>query len=309
MTNRPNVTILVPLKNERESLEELVRAVQQVLGQEPQEILFVDDGSTDGSWKLIEELHARDPRIKGVQLRGNFGKSRALSVGFHYAAGEHIITMDADLQDDPSDIPAMRKMLEEYDVVSGWRTTRRENLFRRMLTKTFNGTVRRTTGVQLHDINCGLKAFRREVVKTIKIYGELHRFQPILAAWNGFRVTEMPVQHHGRKYGQSRYGLERILRGFFDLLTVLFLTKYASKPLHLFGRLGLLTAGVGFIIDLVLVIEWIAGASIGGRPLLLLGTILIVVGIQFFTFGLLAEFQSYDREQRQTDPPVRKELL
>ncbi len=309
MSDQPRITILIPLQNEVASLEEIVRAVPLVLGGDSWEILFVDDGSTDGSWKKIEALHGRDQRIRGVRLRGNFGKSRALATGFHFAQGEEIITMDADLQDDPADIPGMRELLKTYDVVGGWRTTRRENLFRRLLTKTFNGTVRLTTGVKLHDINCGLKAFRRDVVKTIKVYGELHRFQPVLAAWNGFRVTEMPVQHHERKYGKSRYGLERILRGFFDLLTVLFLTKYSTKPLHFFGRIGLFTAFVGVVIDAWLAVEWFTGHAIGNRPALLLGTMLIVIGVQFFTFGLLAEFQSFDREQRNADLPVRQTLL
>lgn len=309
MNDRPRVTILIPLQNEFASLDEIVRTVPPVLGNDSWEMLFVDDGSTDGSWKKVVELHGRDPRIHGVRLRGNFGKSRALATGFHFAQGDEIITMDADLQDDPGDIPAMRTLLQTYDVVGGWRTTRRENFFRRLLTKTFNGTVRLTTGVPLHDINCGLKAFRREVVKTIKIYGELHRFQPILAAWNGFRVTEMPVRHHERKYGKSRYGLERILRGFFDLLTVLFLTKYSTKPLHFFGRIGLFTTVLGVFIDAWLAVEWFAGHAIGNRPALLLGTMLIVIGIQFFTFGLLAEFLSYDREQRNADLPVRQTLL
>ncbi len=309
MPDSARVTILIPLKNEVASLDELVRGILPVLGNDPYEILFVDDGSTDRSWEKIEELHAANPRIRGIRLRGNFGKSRALATGFHFAQGEEIITMDADLQDDPTDIPGLRELLKTHDVVGGWRTLRKESGFRRLLTKTFNGTVARTTGVKLHDINCGLKAFRKDVVKTIKIYGELHRFQPILAAWNGFKVTEMPVKHHERKYGQSRYGLERILRGFFDLLTVLFLTKYSTKPLHFFGRLGLFTTLVGLVVDAWLAVEWFAGHAIGNRPALLLGTMLIVIGIQFFTFGLLAEFLSYDREQRMADLPVRETLL
>lgn len=304
----PKVTVIIPVLNEEQSLHEIVAAIAPVVQTDPYEIVFVDDGSKDRSWEIIEELHRADPRVRGVRLRGNFGKSRALATAFHFAKGEEIITIDADLQDDPSDIPAMREKLKTFDVVGGWRTMRRENAFRRLLTATFNGTVRRTTNVPLHDINCGLKAFRREVIKTIKIYGELHRFQPILAAWNGFKVTEIPVKHHERKYGQSRYGLERILRGFFDLLTVLFLTKYSTKPLHLFGRLGLITAGLGFVIDLWLAIEWLLGASIGNRPLLMLGTLLIVVGVQFFSTGLIAEFFSYDREQRQPSLPVRTVL-
>lgn len=304
----PRVTVIIPVLNEERGLREVVAAVAPVLKTDPYEILFVDDGSTDGSWRVIEELHAADPRVRGVRLRGNFGKSRALATAFQYAQGEEIITIDADLQDDPADIPALRAKLREFDVVSGWRVARREPLFRRLLTATFNGTVRATTGVPLHDINCGLKAFRREVVKTIKVYGELHRFQPVLAAWNGFRVTEIPVRHRQRKYGRSRYGLERILRGFFDLMTVLFLTKYSSKPLHLFGRLGVWTAGVGLLIDVGLAVEWINGQPIGNRPLLMLGTLLIVVGVQFFTTGLIAEFFSYDREQRQPSLPVRTVL-
>lgn len=304
----PKVTVIIPVKDEERSLREIVAAIAPVLGGDPYELLFIDDGSTDRSWVIIEELHRADPRVRGVRLRGNFGKSRALATAFHYAKGEEIITIDADLQDDPSDIPVLRAKLKDYDVVGGWRTLRRENAFRRFLTATFNGTVRAATGVPLHDINCGLKAFRREVIKTIKIYGELHRFQPILAAWNGFKVTEVPVKHHDRKYGQSRYGLERILRGFFDLITVVFLTKYSTKPLHLFGRLGLWTAGLGLVIDLWLAVEWLLGASIGNRPLLMLGTLLIVVGVQFFSTGLIAEYFSYDREQRRPSLPVRTVL-
>lgn len=308
MDPHPRVSIIIPVLNEAPSLSEVVAALRPVLGVNF-EILFVDDGSTDQSWERIAELHRHDPRVGGVRLRGNFGKSQALAAGFHYARGEEIITIDADLQDDPADIPALREKLKDADVVGGWRTTRRENAFRRLLTATFNGTVRAATGVQLHDINCGLKAFRREVVKTIRVYGELHRFLPILAAWNRFRVSEVPVRHHERKFGKSRYGLERILRGFFDLITVLFLTKFSKKPLHFFGRLGLFTALVGIIIDAWLAVEWFGGRAIGNRPLLLLGTMLIVIGIQFFTFGLLAEFLNYDREERQAEPPVRDTLL
>lgn len=309
MEPRPRVSVVIPLFNEAESLPELIAALRSVLGSDPFEIFLIDDGSTDQSWQRIAELHRQDRRIKGIQLRGNFGKSRALATGFHYARGDEIITLDADLQDDPTDIPAMRAKLKDFDVVSGWRVNRRESFFRRLLTATFNGTVRRTTGVALHDINCGLKAFRSDVVKTIRVYGELHRFLPILAAWNRFRVTEVPVKHRERRFGESRYGLERILRGFFDLLTVLFLTKFSGKPLHFFGRIGLLTTLVGFLIDLWLAIEWFGGQPIGSRPLLLLGTILIVVGIQFFTIGLLAELLNYDRQERQSQPPVRTTLL
>jgi glycosyltransferase involved in cell wall biosynthesis len=308
----PRVSLVVPGLNEGESLAELARRVDQALrGHVLYELIFVDDGSTDDSWKVIRELHAKDPLVKGIRLRKNFGKATALTAGFRKAAGEIIVTMDADLQDDPADLPAFLAMIEEgLDVVVGWKVQRLDPANRLVLSRIFNGTVRLVTGVKLHDMNCGFKAYRREVLDTIPIYGDLFRFIPALAAWQGFRVTEVPVKHHPRKYGSSRYGLERILRGFFDLLSVMFLTRYSKKPMHLFGLMGLVFAALGVVINVYLSVLWCLGHKIGDRPLLLLGVLMIILGIQFFSMGFIGEFLTFQMQQRHRAeaPPIREEI-
>jgi glycosyltransferase involved in cell wall biosynthesis len=307
----PAVSIIVPGLNEAESLAELEGRIRQALdGSYPYEVIFVDDGSTDHTWSVISSLRAADPRVKGIRLRKNFGKAMALSAGFQRAQGEIIITMDADLQDDPVDLPAFIAKIEEgEDVVVGWKVTRKDPANRLVLSRIFNGTVRRATGVKLHDMNCGFKAYRREVLRSIPVYGDLFRFIPAFAAWEGFRVAEVPVQHHARKFGASRYGLERILRGFFDLLSVMFLTRYQRKPMHLFGLVGLLLAGVGFCVELYLTVLWFRGHKIGDRPLLLLGALLILAGIQFFSMGFIGEFLTYQNHKRGAEElPIREEL-
>src|SRR5580693_9505870 len=239
-------------------------------------------------------MRANDPRVKGIRLRKNFGKAMALSAGFQGARGEIIITMDADLQDDPVDLPAFIAKIEEgEDVVVGWKVARLDPANRLVLSRIFNGTVRRATGVKLHDMNCGFKAYRREVIRTIPVYGDLFRFIPAFAAWEGFRVDEVEVKHHTRKYGQSRYGLERILRGFFDLISVMFLTRYQRKPMHLFGLVGLFLGSIGVLTELYLTVLWFRGHKIGSRPLLLLGALEILAGIQFFSMGFIGEFLTY----------------
>jgi glycosyltransferase involved in cell wall biosynthesis len=309
----PRVSLVVPGLNEAESLPELARRINQALGgKEHYELIFVDDGSTDNTWGVIKQLSDDNPNIRGVRLRKNFGKAMALSAGFRKARGNILITMDADLQDDPADLPNFLAKIEEgYDVVVGWKVNRLDPVNRRVLSRIFNGTVGMLTGVRLHDMNCGFKGYRNEVIRTIPIYGDLFRFIPALAAAQGFRVVEVPVTHHARKYGRSRYGLERILRGFFDLLSVLFLTRYQKKPMHLFGFVGLMLASAGFVIEAYLTALWFLGHKIGDRPLLLLGVLMIVTGIQFFSMGFIGEFLTYQSQKRQhlqDDLPIRDEI-
>jgi len=307
----PRVSVVIPGLNEADSLPELAAGVTRSLdGVTGFEIVFVDDGSTDTSWEVIRGLCEHDPRVRGVRLRKNFGKAMALSAGFDRARGAIIVTMDADLQDDPADLPAFLAGIEQgADVVVGWKVERLDPTNRLVLSRIFNGTVRRATGVKLHDMNCGFKAYRREVIRSIPVYGDLFRFIPAFAAWEGFRVAEVPVKHHARKYGQSRYGLERILRGFFDLLSVMFLTRYSRKPMHLFGLIGLSLAALGFVTEGYLTVLWFAGHKIGDRPLLLLGALEIILGIQFFSMGFIGEFLTYQNHKHldAADLPIREE--
>ena len=310
--DNPRISIVVPGLNEAESLPELTRRIAEALdGKETFELIFVDDGSTDDSWKVMQSLVEADPRVRAVRLRKNFGKAMGLSAGFSRVRGEIVIMMDADLQDDPAELPKFIEKIEEgYDVVVGWKVKRLDPANRLVLTRIFNGTVRWVTGVKLHDMNCGFKAYRREVVKTIPIYGDLFRYIPVFAAWEGFRVTEVGVHHHPRKHGSSRYGLERILRGFFDLISITFLTKYSKRPMHLFGAIGLLMGFSGVVINLYLTVLWFLGHKIGDRPLLLFGSILIVLGLQFFSMGFIGEYLTYLNQKRMkaTDLPIREEI-
>jgi glycosyltransferase involved in cell wall biosynthesis len=309
---RPRVSIVIPGLNEAESLPELERGIRDALdGKEDYELIFVDDGSTDDSWKVMNELRRASSRVRAIRLRKNFGKAMGLSAGFSRVRGDVVIMMDADLQDDPAELPKfIAKIDAGFDVVVGWKVKRLDPTNRLVLTRIFNATVRWVTGVKLHDMNCGFKAYRAEVIRTIPIYGDLFRFIPALAAWEGFKVTEIPITHHARKHGTSRYGLERILRGFFDLLSITFLTKYSRRPMHLFGLIGLVMTAVGFLIDAYLTVLWFMGHKIGDRPLLLLGSILIVLGIQFFTMGFIVEFLTYlsQKRQRLSDLPIREEV-
>jgi glycosyltransferase involved in cell wall biosynthesis len=309
---RPRISIVVPALNESESLPELSSRIAEALdGKETYELVFVDDGSTDDSWEVMQRLTRERPQVRAVRLRKNFGKAMGLSAGFSRARGDIVIMMDADLQDDPAELPKFIAAIEAgNDVVVGWKVKRLDPANRLVLTRIFNATVRWVTGVKLHDMNCGFKAYTREVIKTVPIYGDLFRFIPALAAWEGFRVTEVPIQHHARKHGSSRYGLERILRGFFDLLSITFLTKYSRRPMHLFGLVGLVLGSVGVLIDLYLTVLWLLGHKIGDRPLLAFGSLLIVLGIQFVSTGFLGEFLTYlhQKRLRASDLPIREEV-
>ncbi|HLG07572.1 MAG TPA: glycosyltransferase family 2 protein [Gaiellaceae bacterium] len=298
------ISVVVPLLNEEHSLDALYHEIAAVLDSqgEPFEVVFVDDGSTDGSMGVLTRLNAETTNVVVVHLRRNFGKAAALQAGFLEARGDIVVTIDADLQDDPAEIPQLLAKLDEgFDLVSGWKTRRNDPVARRLFSRLFNWATAVVSGVRLHDVNCGLKAYRAEVLQGMRLYGELHRFIPILASYRGFRVAEIPVNHRARQHGRSRYGPERYLRGFFDLLSVTFMGRYRHRPLHLFGGVGLLMGAVGFVILLYLTVIWFQGAGIGNRPLLTLGVLLMVVGIQLVSLGLLSEMITSQHEERMDE--------
>ena len=307
----PYVSVVIPLLDEEESLGELYTQIVNAataLGK-PFEMIFVDDGSTDGSFSILESLHAKDPRVKVIRFRRNFGKSAALSVGFREAQGKFVVTMDADLQDDPAEIPSLIEMLGQgYDLISGWKQTRHDPITKTIPSRLANSVTAIMTGIPIHDMNCGLKAYRREVVKEVNVYGELHRYIPALAHWAGFRVGEKVVNHHPRKFGRTKFGISRFSRGFLDLLTVLFTTRYIRRPLHLFGVWGMFSFIIGVLIDGYLSVEWFFGrTSLSNRPLFLLGILFIIIGVQFVSFGLLGEM--INRQQRDETTYSIREIL
>jgi glycosyltransferase involved in cell wall biosynthesis len=292
-----SLSLLIPVMNEEGNLPELYERLTsrlELIGL-PYEIVFIDDGSVDSTWSLITGLNAEDERVIGLKHRRNFGKAQALSTGFAVVQGDVVVTMDGDLQDDPDELPNFLGMLDQgYDLVSGWKQRRQDPLGKTAPSRVFNWTVRKTTGVPLHDFNCGFKAYRREVTSSIRLYGELHRFTPVLASAEGFRIGELPVKHHARKWGSSKYGWSRLTKGFLDLLTVIFLTQYRQRPMHLFGLPGLLSMAVGVLFGLWLTFEKVFfNEAIGTRPLLLLSVLLVVIGTQFFGLGLLGEYQTH----------------
>ncbi|MGQ9625436.1 MAG: glycosyltransferase [Anaerolineae bacterium] len=313
MSDTLDISVVIPIYDEEESLRVLHARLSEVLGRlgRSYEIIFVDDGSTDGSFAVLEELHASDPHLKALGFRRNFGKSAALSAGFRQAVGEIVITLDADLQDDPEEIPRLLEVLEKgYDLVSGWKYPRRDPLSKTLPSQIFNWVTRTLTGVNLHDFNCGFKAYRRQVIDEISIYGELHRYIPVLAYWRGFRVTEVKVRHHPRPFGRSKYGFSRFARGFFDLITVFFLTQYLRRPLHLFGWLGVFSFGAGLLISLYMTALWFMGKGpIGTRPLFSLGVLLLIIGVQFISFGLLAELITKVSPSASEDYSIGRKLL
>ncbi len=287
------VSVIVPVLNEVESLAELVERIGAAAAGALDliEILFVDDGSTDGSWGEMQRLAAENPLVRAVRLRRNFGKAAALDVGVNEAKGSIIVTMDADLQDDPVELPRFVEMLDQgYDLVSGWKKTRNDPLSKTLPSLLFNAVTARVSGTRLHDFNCGYKAYRREVFNSIQLYGELHRYIPVLASALGFRIGEIAVRHHARKHGKSKYGVSRFLRGFLDLLTVITITRYARRPAHLFGSVGAFVLLIGGVVLTYLTgLKLFTGADIGDRPLLLFGVMAVIVGVQLMLFGMLSE--------------------
>lgn len=290
----PDISIVVPLLNEEQSLGELADQITKALAKTnySYEILFIDDGSTDRSWEIVEQLAGDNEYINGIRLRRNYGKSDALQTGFERSAGQFVVTMDADLQDDPNEIPAMIKKLEKgADLVSGWKKKRHDPISKTIPSRFFNAVTRWVTGIKLHDFNCGLKAYRKEVVENITLYGEMHRYVPLLAKWEGYgRIEEQVVQHHPRKYGNTKFGISRFLNGFLDLVTLLFINRYLNRPMHFFGLFGVLFLFLGIAINLYLAyIKIFLGEPLANRPLLFLGLLLVMVGVQFFSIGFLGE--------------------
>ena len=288
-----DISIVIPVYNERESLtllHEKIGAVIEKLDLSC-EIIYVDDGSRDGSRAMLQAIQKADPRVVLAVQRRNFGKSLALATGFALAQGQILITMDSDLQDEPEEIPALLAKLDEgCDVVVGWRQSRSDRLSKRIISWIANKVTRLLTGLSIHDMNSGLKGYRRDCIQSLSLYGDMHRYIPIIAHFIGFQVTEIPVVHHKRQFGQSKYKMQRLVRGGLDLLTVLFLHQYSRRPLHLFGLLGGFILSIGVAINAVLTVEWIQGIRpIGNRPALFLGILLILIGVQLLSFGLLAE--------------------
>ena len=295
MENRVDISVVVPLYNEAESLPELVAWIDRVAcaNSLSYEIIMVDDGSTDGSWAVVEELKRSYPAIRGKSFMRNYGKSAALYVGFEMAEGDVVFTMDADLQDSPDEIPAMRRMIleEGYDLVSGWKRKRYDPIGKRWPSKFFNLTARLMSGIKLHDFNCGLKAYRRKVVKSIEVYGEMHRYIPILAKHAGFkRIGEKVVEHHERKYGVSKFGLERMVKGYLDLISVTFMSRFGRSPMYLFGSLGTIMFIAGFVALAWIVVEkFTIGAPLTNQPLFYFSLLSVVLGVQLFLAGFLGE--------------------
>ena len=293
MSEKPYLSIVIPCYNEAESLPQLYHEIQTACDplKKEYEILFIDDGSTDGTFNLLRDLNKKDTRIKVIQFRKNAGKSDALSVGFEAATGDLVVTMDADLQDDPAEIPNLIAKLDNgYDMISGWKKKRRDPLSKKIPSKVWNAMTTCMTGMRLHDYNCGLKIYRSEVIKTIRVFGELHRYLPVLADLQGFQVGELPVNHRPRQFGKTKFGISRFTNGFFDLLTVVFIHKYTKRPLHLFGLIGLVSTLLGSGITLYLILLRIFKASyLSNRPLLFIGVMLLILGVQFISIGLLGE--------------------
>ena len=308
-----DISIVIPLYNEKESLPELHSRLTETLSSigKSYELIFVDDGSTDGSFKVLEGLHAKDPaHVSVCSFRKNTGKSAALATGFERADGDIVITMDADLQDDPAEIPNLIKALDDgLDLVTGWKFPRHDPITKRLPSKVINWLTGYLTGVKVHDMNCGLKAYRSEVIKGLQLYGEQHRFIPALAHAGGFRVGEIKVHHHPRKFGHTKFGAKRFVEGLFDLLTVLFITRYIRKPLHFFGIAGLALLLLGGGAMAYLVAGWFMGHWIGDRPLFILSVLLIIIGIQFISIGLLGEMlTSLSHRREETQANVRSVL-
>jgi glycosyltransferase involved in cell wall biosynthesis len=308
------LSVVIPVYNEEENIRLLHERLRKALDQLDQEyeILFVDDGSTDTTLSILEEIQSKDTRVIVLSLRRNFGQTAAFAAGFDFARGDVVVTMDGDLQNDPADIPKLLELIKDNDLVSGWRKKRKDPfLSRRLPSVMANWLISKVTGVKLHDYGCSLKAYRREVIKNLKLYGEMHRFIPAVASWYGVRVAEVETIHHPRLHGKSKYGISRTLKVVLDLITVKFLQSFSTKPIQFFGPVGVLSGLLGFLILFYLSFDKIFfGHDIGGRPLLLLGALLIIVGIQLIGMGLLGEMlvRVYHESQRKPIYVIKKIL-
>lgn len=291
-----DISIIIPAYNEKESIRALYQKIikaMEPLGKDF-EIIFIDDGSMDGTYEEISSLCVSDPRVRGIKLRRNFGKSVALNVGFKEARGDIVFTMDADLQDDPEEMPKfIEKINEGWDMVSGWKQNRQDPLEKRIASKVFNNVVSKISGLKLHDFNCGFKVYKKDLLKIINIYGELHRFIPIIASSYGFKVGEIIIKHHKRQFGRSKFGIGRYLSGFFDLFSVVFITGYLRRPLHFLGRISLTSFAMGFILLIYVFVEKFILGELGNRPALTIAVFLLGLAVQIFIFGLLADMLSY----------------
>lgn len=303
-----DVSIVVPLFNEEESLPELCSWIERVVNENQltYEIILVDDGSTDDSWPIVENLNAGNPNIKGVRFRRNYGKSAALNEGFKAAKGDVVITMDADMQDSPDEIPALREMIinDGYDLVSGWKKKRHDNTFTKNIpSKIYNAAARQSSGIYLHDFNCGLKAYKRKVVKSIEVYGEMHRYIPVLAKWAGFRkIGEKVVEHRARKYGTTKFGWERFINGFLDLTTITFVSKFGKRPMHFFGLYGTLCFLLGLGMSIYLIVAKFVSAEFGltNKPAFFIALTAMIIGMQLFLAGFIAELISRNAPERNS---------
>lgn len=300
-----NLSIVIPLLNESESLPELEAWIRRVMDENSfsYEVLLIDDGSTDNSWEIIRQLSAANPNVRGVKFRRNYGKSAGLNEGFVQAKGDVIITMDADLQDSPGEIPELYRMITQdgFDMVSGWKKKRHDPIGKTLPSKLYNAVTSSVSGIKLHDFNCGLKAYKKEVVKNIEVYGEMHRYIPVIARWAGFKkIGEKVVEHHARKYGVSKFGWERFVTGFLDLTSIMFVGKFGKKPMHFFGTMGLVCFIIGFgmlfYLSFLKIVDDIKG--IADRPIFFLGIVLLLLGSQLFLTGFLAEMLSRNSPQR-----------
>ena len=309
--NNQMISVIIPLLNEEESLNQLSLAIKRAFDELKcnYEVIFIDDGSTDKSFEKIKEIHNKNSRFHCIRFRRNYGKSAALAAGFKYSKGDIIITMDADLQDDPSEIPELVSMINSgYDLVSGWKKIRYDPFIKKHTSKLFNYFTSKISGIKLHDFNCGLKAYKSDVIKSIKVYGEMHRYIPALAHIAGFRVTEKIVKHHPRKFGVTKFGASRFLKGFFDLLTVVFTTRFFKRPLHLFGTLGMGSFFLGFGLMIYLsVLKLFYNESLSNRPLFLASIMFIIIGFQSFSLGLIGEMIS--KSNNSEDDVVVQEKL
>lgn len=313
-THMKDISIIIPLYNEEESLPELNQWIEKVMDEHKftYEVWFIDDGSKDDSWKVIEDLKTKNPNIKAVKFRRNYGKSAGLYVGFSKSNGKVVITMDADLQDSPEEIPELYRMITEdgFDLVSGWKKKRYDPLSKTIPTKLYNWVTRKMSGIYLHDFNCGLKAYKRDVIKTIEVYGEMHRYIPVIAKWSGFKnIGEKVVEHKARKYGVSKFGLIRFINGPLDLLSIMFVSKFGKRPMHLFGTLGALMFALGSVIGIYLTATWIVHFAFNSnmlgnyfpiteRPIFYFSLAFIIVGTQLFLTGFLAELLSRNSPTR-----------